>query len=349
MTPMGRAIFIVPAGVAAVLVAAAIGIYAYDSARVDRVAEGVTVGGVDIGGMTADDARDVLDDAISEPLQRAVKVKAAGRAYELSAKDAQVRVDVDSLVDSAVAASRAPSLPARSFRDLSGGSLDLALGAKPSYSKKAVSKLVATVAEDVDRVPSDATVEPTSTGLSTTAGKDGRKLSAGALEKDVRTAVLDPDAEHRISAEVATVAPEVTEKQLAGQTPYFITVDRSSFKLRFYRNLELDKTYDIAVGAQGYDTPTGLYDIQSKQVDPVWYVPEEKWAGKLAGKTIPGGAANNPLKARWMGFNGGAGIHGTSDAGSIGSAASHGCIRMRVPDVIDLYDRVEVSTPVYIG
>jgi len=49
-----------------------------------------------------------------------------------------------------------------------------------------------------------------------------------------------------------------------------------------------------------------------------------------------------------MGFNGGAGIHGTAEVGSLGSAASHGCVRMAIPDVIDLYDRVQVGDPIYI-
>ena len=71
-------------------------------------------------------------------------------------------------------------------------------------------------------------------------------------------------------------------------------------------------------------------------------------AGSLAGQVIPGGAPNNPLKARWMGIFDGAGIHGTDQVGSLGTAASHGCIRMAIPDVIELYDRVPVETPVYI-
>ena len=50
-----------------------------------------------------------------------------------------------------------------------------------------------------------------------------------------------------------------------------------------------------------------------------------------------------------MGFYDGAGIHGTDDVSSIGTAASHGCIRMRIPDVVELYDRVPVGTPLYIG
>ena len=87
--------------------------------------------------------------------------------------------------------------------------------------------------------------------------------------------------------------------------------------------------------------------MQSKQVNPSWHVPKSSWAGSLAGKVIPPGP-QDPLKARWMGFNGGAGIHGTDDINSLGSAASHGCIRMSVPDVVRLYRHVSVGTPVYV-
>jgi lipoprotein-anchoring transpeptidase ErfK/SrfK len=72
------------------------------------------------------------------------------------------------------------------------------------------------------------------------------------------------------------------------------------------------------------------------------------WAGSLQGQVIPGGAPNNPLKARWLGIADGVGIHGTSEDWSIGSRASHGCIRMHVGDVVDLYPRVPVGTKVLI-
>ena len=108
------------------------------------------------------------------------------------------------------------------------------------------------------------------------------------------------------------------------------------------------KTYKIAVGRAGLETPAGLYQIQDKQTNPSWHVPNSAWAGDLAGKVIPPGP-DDPIKARWMGLFDGAGIHGTTDIASLGSAASHGCVRMAIPDVEDLYDRVSVGTPVYIA
>ena len=118
-----------------------------------------------------------------------------------------------------------------------------------------------------------------------------------------------------------------------------MVVDRSNFTLTLYEDLELAKTYTVAIGAAGFDTPVGEYSIQNMAVDPDWNVPEAEWAGDLAGTVVPGGTPENPLKERWMGIFDGAGIHGTDDVASLGSAASHGCVRMAIPDVIELYDQ----------
>ncbi len=128
-----------------------------------------------------------------------------------------------------------------------------------------------------------------------------------------------------------------------------IAIDRDAKRLRLYEHLKLKRKYRIAVGQAGSETKAGRYEIEEKQVDPAWHVPNSDWAGKLAGKVIPGGVPENPLRARWMGIYNGAGIHGTDQTGSIGTNASHGCVRMLIPDVIELYDRVPVGAPVYIA
>ena len=110
-----------------------------------------------------------------------------------------------------------------------------------------------------------------------------------------------------------------------------------------YKELKPAKTYAIAVGQVGLETPAGRYTIQNKAINPAWHVPNSAWAGKLAGKVIPGGDPTNPIKARWLGIFDGVGIHGTSDDASIGRNASHGCIRMHIPDVEELYDEVPVG------
>ena len=140
--------------------------------------------------------------------------------------------------------------------------------------------------------------------------------------------------------------PEITKKELAKAYPTYLTIDRASFTLRLFKNLKLTKRYTIAVGASGYDTPSGLHDLQTKEVNPTWHVPDSDWAGSWRDRTSR--RARESAVARWMGIYNGAGIHGTDDTGSLGSAASHGCIRMAVDDVIELFDKVEVGDPVYI-
>jgi lipoprotein-anchoring transpeptidase ErfK/SrfK len=153
-----------------------------------------------------------------------------------------------------------------------------------------------------------------------------------------------------IDVTMVPVAPMVTTQQLAERTPAFIVIDRKAHVLRFYEHLKPSRSWPIAVGRAGLETPAGLYDIQWKETNPKWRVPNSEWAGDLAGTTIPPGP-DNPIKARWMAFNGGAGIHGIdpSSYSSIGTDASHGCVRMRIPDVISLYARAPVGTPVYVA
>jgi lipoprotein-anchoring transpeptidase ErfK/SrfK len=106
------------------------------------------------------------------------------------------------------------------------------------------------------------------------------------------------------------------------------------------------------VGAVGLETPAGLYHIQNKAIDPAWTKPNSDWVPAAErGTIVPGGDPKNPLKARWLGIFDGAGIHGIdpSEYGTIGHAASHGCVRMRIPDVEDLYPRVPVGAPIYIA
>jgi lipoprotein-anchoring transpeptidase ErfK/SrfK len=140
----------------------------------------------------------------------------------------------------------------------------------------------------------------------------------------------------------------VTGRDLRRRYGTYISVDRGSRLVRLFKHLRRVRTYRVAVGAAGYDTPAGMHHVLYKERDPTWHVPNRAWAGSLAGMTIPPGDARNPLKARFIALGGGVGFHGTADLASIGQAASHGCIRMTVPDVISLYNRTPVGTPVLI-
>lgn len=335
--------------IAAVLLVVVVGAaYAYDSSQKDKIADGVTIGGVDVSGLDEEEAAAKVHRKLVAPLQKSLAVSFDGETWKLSGEQLKVRADIDSAVEEAVEDSQEGGLPGRLVRYVSGGEVEESIAPEVAYSVPAVNRFVRHVAEEVNREPKNADVEPSGDSLEVIAGENGRKLRDNLLERDLKAAVLNANAPHRIKAEVHSIAPEVTKKEVAAEYPSYLTLDRSTFTLRLWKNLKLAKTYTVAVGMEGLETPEGLYAIQEKEENPVWHVPMSDWAGSLAGQTIPPGPSN-PIKARWMGIYEGAGIHGTEETYSLGSAASHGCVRMAIPDVEELYDEVEVGTPIFIG
>ena len=345
---MGRKLQIAVVLLIAVMLVAAVGAYAWDNSRSDQIAAGVTIGGVDVGGMTHAQAREVVDSELVEPLQKHVTVGFQGIKYKLSPEKLEVASDVDGMVDRALDESQDGGLPSRVWRYVTDGEVDVAISPQITYSDKALTEFIDKVAAEVNRDPIDASIEPTPTSLSPVEGQVGVAVVEEELRAKLASAVQSP-TQRRVSLPVERVKPEVTTDELAQQYPSYLTVNRSTFELSLWKDLQLAKTYTVAIGAQGFDTPAGVYSIQNMAVDPAWNVPDSDWAGDLAGTVVPGGVPENPLKERWMGIFDGAGIHGTDDVASLGTAASHGCVRMSIPDVIELYDQVDVGTPIYIG
>jgi lipoprotein-anchoring transpeptidase ErfK/SrfK len=339
--------FIAVFGVIALLLVAAGGVYAYDSSREDLIAKGVTIGGVDVGGLRADEASQKLRAELLEPLATPVVARWKDHRYTLTPRSARVGVNIDRSVQDAVERSRDSGILDRTVRGLTGGEVDEALQVKVSYDHDAVSRVVSRVRKSLERPAVDASVSFDGGQIAKKESRPGMKVAADRLERDLARRLTSTTASRRVRVRTKEIEPKVTTADLAGKYPSVVVVDRGAFTLHLYKNLEPAKDYRVAVGQAGLETPQGLYTIQDKQTNPYWHVPQSDWAGKLAGRVIPPGP-QNPIKARWMGIYNGAGIHGTDAVNSLGTAASHGCIRMAIPDVEELYDRVDVGTPVYI-
>ncbi len=324
------------------------GAFAYDSATSQTIAPGVTVGNVEVGGLTAEQADGKLRQDLLGALETPVVVSRGKRSWRLRPAESKVAVDIDGSIASALSKSNSDNFLVRAFRKISGSSLDASVAPAVSYSASAVKRFTARVSKAVDRPATDASLAFTVSAVAPVPSKSGVAVKRGRLKADVTRSLSTPGASHSVTVAVRKLKPKVTTKQLASKYPVVITIDRSNFRLTLFKDLKAVTSYPIAVGQAGLETPAGLYSIQNKQVNPTWYVPDSDWAGKLAGTTVPPGPGN-PLRARWMGITAGAGIHGTAEPASLGSAASHGCVRMAVPDVIDLYDRVGVGTPVFIA
>jgi L,D-transpeptidase catalytic domain/Putative peptidoglycan binding domain len=303
-----------------------------------RVRPGVSAGGVDLSNLTALEAKAKLDAELWPRLNRDVVLGTGAHPWFLKVTTARLRLDSLRTAQRALVA-RAPA----------GGGSGGVRRVEPriTHSRAAVKAFVERVAKRIYRAPRDARAQITLRRILRARGRSGRALDVVRVRARIDAALQDPRAP-RVLHENTVVRPRFDTKAMRSAYAIVITIDRAHFRLRLFKRFRVVRSYGVAVGQPAYPTPAGRFAITSKQVNPVWSVPNSPWAGELGGTTVEGGSAANPLKARWMGLAGGVGIHGTGEDWSIGHRASHGCIRMHVSDVVALFGRVPLGTPVLI-
>lgn len=293
-----------------------------------------TIAGIDVGGLgpvkTLRKLHDRLDHRASGRL--AVRIGRKGRSVPPAA--AGYRIDFDQMM-------------ARAFsRARDGRPVKLSLDYEIDKGK--LGAVVSRLGSAFYRKPRNARVKFGITKVKRVRGRHGRRLDAGQLRSKLLRELRQPTKRRSIHVGLRFVTPAITINSLARRNPTYVSVDRGAHKLRLFKRLRQVRTYSVAVGQAGHETPQGLRHVQSKQVNPTWNVPNQPWAGALAGQSIPPGDPRNPLKARFISLGDGIGIHGTAEDWSIGTNASHGCIRMHVGDVMALFPRVPVGAPVRI-
>ena len=304
---------------------------------VERIAAGITVAGQDVSGLTVEEAAARLQQVYVEPLERgSVTVRAAGLRWTLTPAKARVRFDALGSAKRALDAGRSTH----------GAPLDVPLAVE--YSKSRVERFAGRIDRRLRREPRDAQLRVSLVSVRVAPSRRGRDIDGRRLARKIGRSLRDPRIAREFEPTLLRPKPKITARELRRRARTVITIQQATFTLRLLKNSTVVRSYRVAVGQADYPTPNGLFAIQSKQVNPVWSVPNSPWAGELAGTTVSGGSAANPLRARWMGIAGGVGIHGTGQSDSIGTRASHGCIRMHVHDVIELFDRVPLGTPVLI-
>ncbi len=155
---------------------------------------------------------------------------------------------------------------------------------------------------------------------------------------------VSPDRASEISPTSTTPVPPPTSQVVPNVTPRLV-ISLSSRRVTLYSGKTQIKSYPIAVGREGWETPTGEFKVMDMQQNPIWINP-------FTGKSIPSGDPKNPLGAYWIGFwtdgNNWIGFHGTPESSSVGQAASHGCVRMYNQDIEALFQEVSLGTSVRV-
>ena len=275
---------------------AAVGAYAWDSSRSDEIADGVTIGGVDVGGMNADEATEAVETELVKPLRKKITVTYDGVKYQLSAEKLEVDSDVDGMVDRALEESQEGGLPTRVWRYATGGEVDVAISPQVSYSSNAIDEFIGKVADRGQPRPGqrDDRADHRLARGRRRPRRDHRRRVGAATADRVRGPAPRPP---QVAVPVDVVHPDVTKADLAAAVPDL--PDRRPVELhrdpvegpRAGRRSTRSRS-----GQPAYPTPTGLYSIESKQVDPVWSVPNSPWAGELGGSTVAGGTRGEPAQ-----------------------------------------------------
>jgi lipoprotein-anchoring transpeptidase ErfK/SrfK len=316
--------------------------YRYDRSEAGRILPGVVVAGVDVSDLTREEAIGRIREQADVRLLRQVTVRAGDSTWVVTPGELGMTADVEGAVDQAFALADGMSLFSRLYHRLSDEPVEREFDLTYSYDEAAVRSFVDEAAQEVYRAPVDAQFALVDGELVTRRSEEGRELKTEVAARQILRAFA-----HRgtaVQAPLRAIAPEVTTASL-GNT---IVVDVSANTLQFYDGLRVAHEYRVATGTPQYPTPTGSFEIVDKKENPTWYNPApDTWGADLPASIGPG--PGNPLGTRAMYLNApGIRIHGTWDDSSIGTAASHGCIRMHVGDSEELYPLVPIGTAVLV-
>ncbi len=320
----------------------AYGAYRYDSATADRLLPGITIGGVDLGEMSRAEAVETLSDEARERLRRDIQIEAGDRTWSVSAAELGTTPVIEPVVDRALAARDGFTWPERVFRRVfnSGVSYSADLRFRPDMVR--IRTYMENVAAQIARDPVDAQVDYEDGEVVLRRPEAGWHLPVKDALRAIRRGLAG--GSETVQLPTQRLAPEVTRQEL-GHT---IVVDLSDLELSLYDGLKLDRTYPVAAGSPSYPTPQGKWEIIDKAENPTWTNPAPDGWGKDMPLQIAGGP-DNPLGTRALYLNApGIRIHGTPASYSIGSYASHGCVRMLMEDVEELYEITPIGTTVHV-
>jgi len=284
------------------------------------IASGVTIGGVPVGDMNAGEATQAVKTAFSRPLRLSVLRRRL-------------------LLESAGLGAVAQVRPAVAHALIAPPNTAVKLRVK--VNRPLTERYIARIAKRFDRKPVDARLFLRNLRPWISRQKPGWALRRQRALAGIFGALV-ANSREPVRLRVRGLKPSVTRRSIGP----VIVIHRGSNRLYLYNGMRPWRIFGVATGQSAYPTPLGRWTIVVKWRNPWWYPPKSSWA--RGAKPIPPGPGN-PLGTRWMGLSAsGVGIHGTPDDASIGYSASHGCIRMHIPDAEWLFVHVRIGTTVFI-
>ncbi len=328
--------------VMAVLIVIGLTFLGLDIAYAGHVFKGVSVEGVYIGSMSREEAIETLRAELDlATLNSDLVLAFDGHTWPLPLYEIDAYVDIEASVDKAMKAGRdIPFYERWANRAIFRG-LDRDIDLVIHYDRQKLESFLSTLESTINREPVNAEIKLEGRKLVYQRSQEGWTLDSELARASIIAALSSEKRDAELQIEVTP--PEVSDEQVGK----VITVDKTNHILTLYSNMEIEKQYPVAVGMASWPTPSGTFKVTSKQKNPVWVNPGTSWATTMP-PYIPAGPGN-PLGTRAIGTSAsGVFIHGTYSSWSIGTSASHGCIRMYIKDSEDIFERVSVGIPVLI-
>lgn len=319
---------------------------AFDYQERGLIARGVSVNGLDLSGATEAQARDTIEEAVSAPLMAPLTVTAGGKRFTFEPDEA-ITVDVDGMLAQAYLPRRSAPFVARVRHDIAGTDLEAKVEPLFSLDASAVADWVDDLAAQIDSAAVDASLTVVDNRIDISDARSGARLDKAAAAQAIVSAFSAESVLASQTRQIEVPVDEVRAKVQADSFGKTIVVDLSQRRVRLFDGEKVEKEYPCAVGTPSHPTPRGEWEITAKRYLPTWGNPGSEWAKDMP-KTIPPGP-DNPLGTRAINLSApGIRFHGTNNIHSVGTAASHGCMRMYRYDIEDLYERVEVGMKVFI-
>jgi lipoprotein-anchoring transpeptidase ErfK/SrfK len=278
---------------------------------------------------TAQLVADEVTGRVARTLDRTVTVTAGSGRWQVTPRELGAAVAVEPLLEAGLAAD---------------GDLDAIPDLELSVPDDAVASFVARIASTIDQPARDARVELVGGEMAVTAERNGVALDRESARRDLRAALIG--GTEQVETTTVTVRPSVTSASF----DRVLYLDQGTRKLSLLQGGEVVRSWPVAVGMGGSPTPKGTFTVGAKRYEPTWYNPaQDRWGADMPAQMGPG--PDNPLGARALNWNRNGRdtlirFHGTPNEGSIGEAASRGCVRMFNDDVIELYDLVSSGTTI---
>lgn len=306
---------------------------------------GFQVGGIELAGLDKAAATAKLHQRFEAPLDAPINISLDGQTLQTTTRrELGASTNVDEVYARVVRLHQNIPSYKRLWYRITGMSMGHNLQVQTKVEGERAAEIVRKLAGAVNKAPVNATVTVAGGTPKIVDGAPGFALDEKRAVELLQSASTKGAPAIELSGK--PVAPAVTKQNFKD----IIIVKVGENKLFHYDGEQLVKTYDVATGLPKYPTPIGQFKITQKRFRPTWVNPAKKpgeWGAKLPAQIGPG--PNNPLGTRAMNLNSpGIRIHGTTADNSMGYNASHGCIRMKMSDVEELFDRVEVGTPVII-